>query len=182
MTQSHNAVTATPVNTPEHSHHSEALALVTHIAQGGTLDTLLERGDCDDEAVYSVGHQFYRQARYEDALRVFAWLVMRNNLERRFIYALAACLQMLGRHESAIQHYLNASLLNPDDPLAVFHACECLIALGRVAQAREGLVLVLELSRTPEHESIRKKGEGLIELIDRQPTSPTQGSKNDHSH
>lgn len=159
----------------------EARALVMHIVQGGSLDSLIREDGCDDEAAYAVGHRFYRQARYEDALRIFALLVMRNNLERRFICALAACLQMLGRHESAIQHYLNAAMMDPDDPVVLLQTCECLIAIGRVAQAREGLILVLELSRDEAHESIRKKGEALIELIDKKSLPPTIGSGNEHS-
>jgi type III secretion system low calcium response chaperone LcrH/SycD len=108
----------------------------------------------------------YAQARYEEASSVFGFLVSRNSLERRFVFALAACFQMLGQHTLAIQNYLVAAALDPDDPVAIFQSCECLIALGRVAEAREGLAMVSERCLPVRHDAVRKKTQGLMALMD----------------
>jgi len=82
---------------------------------------------------------------------------------------------MLGRHALAIQHYLVATTLDPRDPVALLHSCECLIALGRVAEASEGLAMVPERCLAVRHDSVFQKSQGLMALIDQFSTSEKSG-------
>lgn len=132
-------------------------------------------GNPNDESIYAVAHQLYARARYEEALPLLTFLVGRHAMERRFIFALAGCLQMLGRHAPAIQHYLAAITLDPSDPVALLHSCECLIALGRVTEAREGLAMVPERCLPIRHDAVCQKAQGLMALIDQFSKSENPG-------
>ena len=121
--------------------------------------------DVDDESLYAVGHHLYAQARYDLALPVFGLLLLRDSLERRSLCAFAACLQMQGRPEVALNHYLTAAVLDPNDPVPVFHACECLLATGRRDEAQEGLHQLQALCQPVVHDALQKKAQALLDLI-----------------
>ena len=121
--------------------------------------------DVDNESLYAVGHHLYTQAQYELALPVFGLLLLRDGLERRFLCAFAACLQMQGRADAALTHYLTAAVLDPSDPVPVFHACECLIATGQPQAAREGLQKLQGLCQPLLHDALQKKAQVLLELL-----------------
>ncbi len=139
-----------------------------HILSGGSLDCLLNPEGIDKEYLYAAAHHLYIRGCYDEALPLFASLVITHQLERRFLFALGSCLQMLGRHESALHHYLTAAVLDPNEPNAVFHASECLIALGHTEEAREGLLKAIELSDRDRHEPVKVKAEALLTLMNTQ--------------
>lgn len=120
------------------------------------------------EALYALGHQLYGQARYDDAAAVFEYLTVQDHTMPRYAVGTAASLQMLGRHELALGYYGYASLLDPLDPKPVFHGCECLLAMGDVVQAREGLESVLRDYDPGLRPDIQGRAKGLIELLGHQ--------------
>lgn len=128
---------------------------------GGTLGNGLGITDDEQEAVYQLGHGLYGQGRYAEAFRAFSLLVVHNHLEPRFLMALAGAAQMLGRHHDALQHYATATLIRLDDPLAPLHSAECLIALGRLAEATESLELAITLAGDG-HPAVRMRAESLL--------------------
>lgn len=136
-----------------------------HPLSGEGLQPVAALQDVDDESLYAVGHHLYAQARYDLALPVFGLLLLRDSLERRFLCAFAACLQMQGRPEAALTHYLTAAVLDPNDPVPVFHACECLIATGRPQEAREGLEKLQALCQPVVHDALQKKAQALLDLM-----------------
>lgn len=156
----------------------EALAaqLAEHFMQGGTLGDLHGFDDRDYEAIYTVGHGMYSQERYDDAVKVFGLLAACNPFDRRFHQALASTLQMTGEFERAIASYSMASIMDIKDPVPTFHTAECLAALGRVADAREALSIVIEQSSSATHQPLRARAEGLLELLARA-ADPASASK-----
>ena len=151
----------------------EKLALQIHelIMAGGTVGDTLNYTTQDYEALYTVGHSYYQQARYEDAFKVFAFLMVHNHLEVRFIMAYAASLQMLQKWNEAIHNYSLASALDMMNPQPVLHVCECLIGLEQYAQAREGLELVLARAQQLDMADMVQKVQVLMDFVsDRQDT------------
>lgn len=136
-----------------------------HPLSGEGLQPVAALQDVDDESLYAVGHHLYAQARYDLALPVFGLLLFRDSLERRYLCAFAACLQMLGRPEAALTHYLTAAVLDPNDPVPVFHACECLIATSHQEEAREGLQKLQDLCQPVVHDALLKKAQALLDLM-----------------
>jgi type III secretion system low calcium response chaperone LcrH/SycD len=139
---------------------------------GGTLGDVYNYDERDYEALYALGHGMYSQGRYMDAVKAFGFLVVHNHLERRFINAYAASLQMIKRHEEAISYYSLASVMDMSDPAPTFHSCECLIALGRVTEGFEGLGMVVRQCTQPEHAALKDRATALRELIEKQAAGP----------
>jgi type III secretion system low calcium response chaperone LcrH/SycD len=123
----------------------------------------------DYEALYALGYNLYGQARYDEAQKVFQYLVMHHQFDTRYIVALGAALQMLKRHDEAITTFGAAALLDLDDPVPVLHSCECLLALGRTDEAVDGLESVLADCPPGRNDSVRAKAMGLLSLISTTP-------------
>lgn len=142
------------------------IARVTEaFSNGATLGDLIGYDDDDYEAVYALGHSFYAQARYLDALKAFGFLVMNNPLERRFVNSYASCLQMQKRHEDAIAFYGLASMMEISNPGPIFHTAECLIALGRIPEAVDALGIVVDLCEKPDQEALKTRAQALLDLL-----------------
>ena len=135
------------------------------IMAGGTVGDTLNFTAEDYEALYVVGHGYYQQAQYQDAYRVFAYLVIHNHLELRFITAFASSLQMLQNWNEAIHYYSMVIAMDRANPQPMLHVCECLIGLERYTQAREGLSLVLALSQRIGMADLAQKAQALMELV-----------------
>lgn len=135
------------------------------LAAGGTLGSIYDYSGHDCEVMYTLGHGLYSQGRFADAVKVFGFLAMHNHLERRYMNAFAASLQMTGSHEEAIKCYTLASVMDPTDPAPTFHTCECLIALGMKDNAIEGLELVIAQSRSDAQAPLRDRARALLALL-----------------
>lgn len=115
------------------------------LQSGGTLgDDCWGTTAAEREAMYHLGYGLYEQGRYSDAFKVFSLLVIQDHLEPRYVFGLGCACQMLGRYIDALQHYMAVAVAQVDDPLPIFHAAECLIAMSRPSEAIDSLVLVLE--------------------------------------
>jgi len=124
--------------------------VASYIGRGGTLGALNGYSPAELESLFSIGHEFYVQGRFTNAMQVFAFLMESSHLDRRFYFSMAACLQMTGRYTEAIQHYSLASLLDCNDPYATFHTAECLYAMKMFDEAVEAFDLVVEDCQTKD--------------------------------
>ncbi len=143
------------------------------LAAGGTLGSIYDYTEHDCEVMYTLGHGLYAQGRFADAVKVFGFLAMHNHLERRYMNAFAASLQMVGSHEEAIKFYTLASIMDATDPVPTFHTCECLIALGMKDNAIEGLQMVVAQCRSEAQRPLGERAAALIKLLESPETSAT---------
>lgn len=142
------------------------------LAAGGTLGSIYDLTGQDCEVMYSLGHGLYAQGRFADAVKVFGFLAMHNHLERRYLNAFAAALQMTGSHEDAIKFYTLASAMDPRDPAPTFHTCECLIALGMTDTAIDGLKLVAaQCGAGGAHGALAVRARALLDMLEK-PAAP----------
>jgi tetratricopeptide (TPR) repeat protein len=120
------------------------LKLAAYVLSGGTLGALRGCAADENEAAYTLAYNSYAAGRWADAATVFSTLVSLSPHEPRFVRGLASCLQMQGQHEQALGWWGLARLLESEDPVALFHGCECLAALGRIDEALEHVALLLD--------------------------------------
>lgn len=118
------------------------------------------------EAAYAAGYTQYNAGRYEQAEKVFQFLVAHNPYDRRFTLALGSVKQVRGQYADALGYYGLCSSLDMMDPVPVLHMAECLIGLGKADDAREALGFVLRNATLPAHEPYKARAQGLIELLD----------------
>ncbi len=144
-------------------------------SSGYTLGDIYDYSERDYEAVYALGHGFYRQARYLDALKAFTFLTMHQPIEPRFFRAQASCLQMLEQYEQAISFYSTASVLDLTDPRPYFHTAECLIALGHKEAATDALQLAIKHCISVDKKPLKDQASALLELLNN-PRTASEGT------
>lgn len=137
---------------------ADVLERVRKILQdGGPLGDPLGIASDDRRLLYAVAHQLYGEGKYALAQHVFAQLVLYDHRDPRHIKGLAAATQMLGDHESAIQMYSVAALMDVSDPTAVMHAGDCFRAMGQHARAAESFGLARAMCTAAKHEPVRRR-------------------------
>jgi len=131
-------------------HVEQSVALVDFLKSGQTLGAAMGCSLEMQEVMYYRGHTLYGSARYDEAMRVFAYLMAANHLDRRYYIGFAACLHMQKRYQEAIKYYGVASVLMLTDPEPVMHIAECHLALDDREQARTSLDYALTQARAHE--------------------------------
>jgi len=139
--------------------------LLRHLGSGGVLGDLNGLDARDYEALYTVGHHLYSRARYPEAAQVFGFLVLFNHQEPRYLMAQAASLQMCRDWITAISVYTMVAMHDPSDLIPCFHTCECLLALGLKAEAREGLAMIVRQASTPAQAALRGRAQAMLDLL-----------------
>jgi type III secretion system low calcium response chaperone LcrH/SycD len=92
------------------------------------------------EAVYSVGFNMYRTGRYDDAEKIFRFLVLFDHLEPKYWMGVGAIQQVRKDFQGAIASYGYASFLDLKNPKPQLHAAECFLAMGDKPNAASALV------------------------------------------
>lgn len=108
---------------------------------------------CKD--LYERGHALYEAARYDDAYAAFVQLVKHDPLNPLGLQAAAAAAQAQGRYEVALGFYAPL-LMTTKEPLHLMRFAECLLKLGKLAQAREALDIARTLCVGKEHYAVRE--------------------------
>ncbi len=91
------------------------------------------------EAVYSLAFGYYTTGRYEDAFRLFQFLVLFDHLNPKFWLGMGAVQQVKKDYKGAIASYSYCSFLDLSNPKPQFHAAECYLALGDKENAASAL-------------------------------------------
>lgn len=147
---------------------AQGAALLEYLMSGQTMEGAVGRSVKSQEAAYHLAYTFYTQAKYAEAMRIFAFLLTSNHADRRFHNGFAACLQMQGRHQDAMKYYGIASMLDLTDPEPPLHTAECHLALGNRAEARQSLDYALTQARAhAHHRGFVERIEALLSFLDR---------------
>ena len=143
--------------------------VVDLLANGATLKDIHGYSDEEFDALYALGYNLYNQGKFGEALQAFGFLLMHDQLERKYYKAFGSCLQMLKRYEEAIRNYSMASILDLTDPEPTFHTAECMVALGMPKEAVEALEMVLLDTRSkPSYQVMHDRARAMIEVLSKQ--------------
>ena len=107
-----------------------AKAAEAFIKDGATMKQLKGISNEELEAVYSLAFGYYRTGRFEDAFKLFQFLVLFDHLNAKFWFGLGAVQQALKDFQNAVVAYGYCSFLNLENPKPQLHAAECFLALG----------------------------------------------------
>ena len=105
----------------------------------GTVRELKGITDAEMEAVYSMGFSFYNTGRYDDAEKVFRFLVLFDHLNPKYWSGLGAVAQVKRDFQKAVQYYGYASFLDIKNPKPQYYAAECFAAMGDKPNALSAL-------------------------------------------
>jgi len=109
------------------------------LLEGATLGAVRGYSSDELEAVYGLAHNAYQQRKYEQAVKLFLFLVENDHAEHRFWMGLAAAYQMAEEHRKALVAFGMVAVLDATNPWPSIHACECYLALGERESARLAL-------------------------------------------
>ncbi|MBR6371957.1 MAG: SycD/LcrH family type III secretion system chaperone [Victivallales bacterium] len=135
----------------------------------GTVRELKGITDAEMEAVYSMGFSFYNTGRYDDAEKVFRFLVLFDHLCPKYWTGLGAVAQMKRDFQDAVKFYAYASFLDIKNPKPQYLAAECFAAMGDKQNAISALTALEAYS--PENTELgreyRKKAAELKATLEK---------------
>ena len=119
------------------------------------------------EAVYSLAFGYYRTGKYDEALKLFQFLVLFDHLNAKFWFGLGATQQAVKDYQGAVASYGYCSFLNLENPKPQFHAAECFLAIGDKRNAASALEALNEYcpANTDVGREYRAKAAKLREMI-----------------
>ncbi len=82
------------------------------------------------EAVYSLGYNFYNTGRYDEAEKIFKFLVLFDHMTPKYWIGMGAIQQVRKDYDAAVTSYGYASFLDLEDPKPQYLAAECFFAKG----------------------------------------------------
>lgn len=148
-----------------------AQAVIDFLMSGQTLADAWGHTVESVETVHYLAYAFYAQAKYEQSMRLFGYLLTTNHLDRRYYSGFAACMHKLRRHEEALKYYGLASVLDLTDPEPVMRSAECYMALGNIPKARFSLDYALTQARAHDaHAKFVPRLEAMMSLTNGEPT------------
>ena len=111
----------------------------TLIEQGSTLKQMKGVTNAELEAVYSLAFGYYQTGKYEEAHKLFQFLVLFDHLNAKYWFGLGATQQAVKDFQNAAVSYGYCSFLKLDNPKPQLHAAECFLALGDKRSAASAL-------------------------------------------
>jgi type III secretion system low calcium response chaperone LcrH/SycD len=134
---------------------------------GATLGELKGITPRELNAVYQMGLGFYNTGRYDDAEKVFSFLVMFDHLEPKYWLAAGAVQQVKKNFEKAKAAYVQAAMLDIHGPKPQYYVAECYLALGQKDDALASLETLLEYCNGQDEvtKEFRAKAEALKKKI-----------------
>ena len=127
------------------------------------------KGISDEElkAVYSLAYSYYVTGRYDEALKLFKFLVLFDHMSQKYWTGLGSVYQVLKRWDDAISAYAQAMVLDVTRPKPIYYAAVCYFAKGEKLHAASSVAafdLVCKGS-DPETVKYRAKVEALRAAI-----------------
>ena len=139
----------------------------TLIEKRATLKEMKGVSNDELEAVYSLAFGYYQTGKYEEAHKLFQFLVLFDHLNAKYWFGLGATQQALKDFKNAAVSYGYCSFLKLDNPKPQLHAAECFLALGDKRSAASALEALNEYcpKDTDIGREYRAKAAKLRELI-----------------
>ena len=137
------------------------------IKDSATLKQLKGVTNAELEAVYTLAFGYYRTGKFEEALKLFQFLVMFDHLNAKYWMGLGAVQQVLKDYQNAVISYGYCSFLKLDNPKPQLHAAECFLAMGDKRNAASALFALNEYcpQNTDIGREYRAKAAKLRELV-----------------
>lgn len=163
MTQQESKILGYDVEVP-----AEREALIAHLAEeaksGRPLHEILELPERLMDNLYTVAFQNYERGNYQLSADLFRFLLALKGDEYSYLMGLAASVQKLGSLEEAAQLFMLATVAEPLDPVAYFHAGSCLLQMGEEELAQVAFEMVIRTSgETEEFSELKERARLILE-------------------
>lgn len=144
---------------------TSVLEIIKKIEAGSSLRSAAGMTKNDLEAIYASGYILFNQGKYENALKLFALLLIYEQSDRRFFIAVGTCFQKLNIPEKAIEYLGLANFFDVTDPEPAVQIAECLLAMKRSEEAHKLLKTIhAEFGKLSQYQEMMKKVEAMLFL------------------
>ena len=135
---------------------------------GATMKELKGITNAELEAVYSLAFGYYQTGKYDEAAKLFQFLVLFDHLNAKFWMGMGAVQQVKKDFKGAIASYAYASFLDLENPKPQLHAAECYLAMGDKENALSALAALEEYCPrdTDVGREYRAKADSLKKVIE----------------
>lgn len=146
-----------------------AAAMAKAVAfEGYTFKDFAEITDEEMEAAYGLAFNLAGQGQFTEAEQMFAWLCGLDQYQPKYFLGLGVCRQQLKKAEKALEAFAMAGMLETSNPVPAIRAAECLLALGRLQEARDALGAARHWAGDRrEHEAVRTRANELDAYLQR---------------
>lgn len=143
------------------------LEVLRHLSKdsGVPAKKALDIAQEDVEQIYAAAAKLYENGSYSNAYNLFRLLVMIDHFDERFIFSMAACMQVQGQYFQAATSYLFAASLEPGYPWSYFHAAECYLKLEDPGSALVCLELCSKASKEERFKLLAERASLSAEKI-----------------
>lgn len=129
----------------------------------------IAKGISDEElnAVYSLAYSYYNTGKYDEALKLFKFLVLLDHMSQKFWTGLGSVYQATKKWDEAIAAYAQAMVFDVSRPKPIYYAALCYFAKGEKLHAASTVVSfdLLCKGTDPETVKFRAKIEALRAAI-----------------
>ena len=138
------------------------------VDEGATMKELKGISNAELEAVYSLAFGYYQTGKYDEASKLFQFLVLFDHLNAKYWMGMGAVQQVKKDYKGAIASYAYASFLDLENPKPQLHAAECYFALGDKTNAMSALAALDEYCPrdTDTGREYRAKAESLKKIVE----------------
>lgn len=115
---------------------------------------------------YRTAYNLYRSEKYERAKDIFSFITFHNYMDKKSWMGLAGCCQMLKQYPQAISTYNHVKLMDPADPLPLFHSFTCFVELKKYPEALAALeAVILRSLNKPEYAELKQQAEAMKKAL-----------------
>lgn len=133
------------------------------LMSGGTMRELKGLTADEVEAIYALGFNLYNSGKYDDADKVFRYLVLLDHTNAKYWNALGSVQQVRREFSKAVTSYAYASFLDLENPKPQYGAAQCFLAMGDKVNAESALAALEQYA--PANSPYRAKAAELLKKI-----------------
>jgi type III secretion system low calcium response chaperone LcrH/SycD len=137
--------------------------------QGKTPREAMKITEVELSHLYSAAFQLFSSGKFVEAREMFKMLITLEPYEPGFSVSLGACHHHLKDYEYALQAYLLASKLAPEDPVPLFYAYDCYKTLKDIPAAAIMLSnVVAKAGDNPVYAKVKERAAILLDELEKE--------------
>jgi len=118
------------------------------------------------EEMYGYAYTLFQSGKYEEVLPIFTILRFIDGNDERFTFSIAVTHHHMKNYTEAAGNYMLCELLNPDDPLPLYHLSDCFTKLNQPELALNALKMANQVAaKDPKYAQLKEKTELEIEHL-----------------
>jgi type III secretion system low calcium response chaperone LcrH/SycD len=142
------------------------MSLARVVKKGATAKEMLGLTDAMVEGIYGQAYRLYNTGKFREANQLFRLLIMINPTESKYVMGLAAGFHMLKEYKSAADCYQIVGVIDPQNPIPLYHSSDCYLQMGDPASALISLQMAVKRSGDkPEFKILKDRALMTIESL-----------------